>query len=56
MTLSTEQLLQLDQQHIWHPYASQINPPPAYPVVSASGVRLQLADGRKLIDGMSYWW
>ncbi|MFT6311470.1 MAG: adenosylmethionine-8-amino-7-oxononanoate aminotransferase [Porticoccus sp.] len=56
MTLSTEQLLQLDQQHIWHPYASQINPPPAYPVVSASGVRLQLADGRQLIDGMSSWW
>ncbi|MFB1034630.1 MAG: aminotransferase class III-fold pyridoxal phosphate-dependent enzyme, partial [Sinobacterium sp.] len=56
MTLSTEQLLQLDQQHIWHPYASQTNPPRTYPVVSASGVRLQLADGRQLIDGMSSWW
>ena len=56
MTQSTEQLLKLDQKHIWHPYASQIDPPPAYPVVSASGVRLQLADGRELIDGMSSWW
>ncbi len=28
-------------------------PPPAYPVVSAEGVRLKLADGRELIDGMS---
>lgn len=26
------------------------------PVVSAQGVRLKLADGRELIDGMSSWW
>jgi adenosylmethionine-8-amino-7-oxononanoate aminotransferase len=26
------------------------------PVVSAKGVRLRLADGRDLIDGMSSWW
>jgi adenosylmethionine---8-amino-7-oxononanoate aminotransferase len=26
------------------------------PVVSAAGVRLTLADGRELIDGMSSWW
>jgi adenosylmethionine-8-amino-7-oxononanoate aminotransferase len=26
------------------------------PVVSASGVRLRLADGRELIDGISSWW
>ena len=25
-------------------------------VVSASGVRLELADGRQLIDGMASWW
>ncbi len=31
-------------------------PLPAYPVVSASGVRLKLADGRELVDGMSSWW
>ncbi|MGK0498987.1 MAG: adenosylmethionine-8-amino-7-oxononanoate aminotransferase [Oceanicoccus sp.] len=54
--MSTEQLLNLDQQHIWHPYASMVNAPPVYPVVSADGVRLKLADGRELIDGMSSWW
>ncbi len=27
-----------------------------YPVESAQGVRIKLADGRKLIDGMSSWW
>lgn len=56
MTLSTEQLISLDQAHVWHPYASMDNPPPAYPVASAEGVRLTLTDGRELIDGMASWW
>ena len=53
---STDQLLTIDQNHIWHPYASMIDAPPVYPVVSAEGVRLKLADGRELIDGMASWW
>ncbi|MCP4598070.1 adenosylmethionine--8-amino-7-oxononanoate transaminase [Neptuniibacter sp.] len=53
--ISSEQIA-FDQQHIWHPYSSMINPPPMYPVESASGVRLKLADGRELIDGMASWW
>jgi adenosylmethionine-8-amino-7-oxononanoate aminotransferase len=31
-------------------------PGPVYPVVGARGVRLELADGREVIDGMSSWW
>lgn len=49
-------LLSFDQQHVWHPYTSLTRPLPTYPVVSASGVKLKLADGRELIDGMSSWW
>lgn len=45
-----------DARHIWHPYASAVNAPEVFPVVGASGVRLQLADGRSLIDGMASWW
>ncbi len=45
-----------DRQHVWHPYASATDAPEVYPVVSAAGVRLKLADGRELIDGMASWW
>lgn len=45
-----------DQQHVWHPYSAIGADLPLYPVVAAQGVRLILADGRELIDGMSSWW
>lgn len=48
--------LALDRAHLWHPYASMIDPMPTWPVISAAGVRLKLADGRELIDGMASWW
>lgn len=53
---SAAQWQQWDEQHIWHPYSSALQRPDIFPVVSAQGVRLQLADGRTLVDGMSSWW
>jgi adenosylmethionine-8-amino-7-oxononanoate aminotransferase len=49
------ELSELDRRHVWHPYSPLPGERPL-PVVSADGVRLRLADGRELIDGMSSWW
>ena len=49
-------LLAGDRAHIWHPYAAATDPGVIIPVTGASGVRLHLADGRELIDGMASWW
>ena len=48
--------LAFDRAHLWHPYAPIGGSAPPWPVVAADGVRLVLADGRRLIDGMSSWW
>ncbi|MGH3244403.1 MAG: adenosylmethionine--8-amino-7-oxononanoate transaminase [Spirillospora sp.] len=52
----TERMLAFDREHIWHPYAPMPGAAPVQSVVSADGVRLTLADGTELIDGMSSWW
>lgn len=48
--------LEFDRQHLWHPYTSMLDPLPSFPVHAAQGVELELADGRKLVDGMASWW
>ena len=56
MTRDVDELLALDRAHVWHPYAPMPAVAAPLPVASASGVRLRLADGRELVDGMSSWW
>ena len=45
-----------DRATIWHPYASATDAAEVVPVTGAAGVHLQLADGKRLLDGMSSWW
>jgi adenosylmethionine---8-amino-7-oxononanoate aminotransferase len=42
--------------HIWLPYTQMQTATLPVPVVSAQGVRIKLADGRELIDGIASWW
>ncbi|WP_090095640.1 adenosylmethionine--8-amino-7-oxononanoate transaminase [Lentzea jiangxiensis] len=51
-----DDLLKLDQAHVWHPYGPMPGTREPLLVSEASGVRLTLADGRELVDGMSSWW
>src|SRR5258707_2033373 len=46
----------LTLDHVWLPYTQMKTAELPVPVVSASGVRLRLADGRELIDGIASWW
>ncbi|MFD4179954.1 adenosylmethionine--8-amino-7-oxononanoate transaminase [Rhodococcus sp. NPDC058514] len=54
--LTEDQISRIDAEHLWHPYGAFPASTSALVVDSASGIRLTLADGRELIDGMSSWW
>ena len=45
-----------DGGHVWLPYTQMKIAPPPLAVERTDGVRLYLADGRVLIDGIASWW
>ncbi len=53
---SPSDLLRRDAEVSWHPYTQHGAGIPPLPVVSASGAWLTLADGRRVLDGISSWW
>ena len=48
--------LDIDRKHIWHPYSAIGKQQTLFHVDSAEGCTLTLKDGTKLIDGMASWW
>jgi adenosylmethionine-8-amino-7-oxononanoate aminotransferase len=43
-------------RHIWLPYSQMQTAPRPFEAVRTEGVRVHLAEGRVLIDGVSSWW
>ncbi|MEV0394892.1 adenosylmethionine--8-amino-7-oxononanoate transaminase [Polymorphospora rubra] len=54
--MTPDEVVALDRRHVWHPYAPMPATGDALVVTGADGVRLRLADGRELVDGMASWW
>lgn len=61
--LSATDIVRLDREHVWHPYAKLPATTDCIPIASAEGVHLHIAtddqDSREqqsLVDGMSSWW
>ncbi|MBF0631511.1 MAG: adenosylmethionine--8-amino-7-oxononanoate transaminase [Magnetococcales bacterium] len=52
----TQELIQLDRTHVWHPFTQEATAPPPIPIVSARGAWLYGADGRRYLDLISSWW
>ncbi|GAA1993564.1 adenosylmethionine--8-amino-7-oxononanoate transaminase [Catenulispora subtropica] len=52
----TPDLAAADRERVWHPYAPMPSVVEPFPVAGADGVRIRLADGRELVDGMASWW
>jgi len=50
--------LALDRAHVWHPFTQmkvhEADPP--VPVIGGEGCDLLLADGNRVLDGISSWW
>lgn len=57
--MQASDVVALDRDHLWHPYAPPVAPDPLYAVLEADGVRLVLDDGHgrhEVIDAMASWW
>jgi adenosylmethionine-8-amino-7-oxononanoate aminotransferase len=53
---SGSEILADDRRCVWHPYTSLLDADEPLACVGARDEFLELADGRKVIDGISSWW
>ncbi len=50
--------LDLDRAHVWHPFTQMLDheSDPPIPVIGGEGCDLLLANGDRVLDGISSWW
>lgn len=51
-----EDLIERDQDWVWHPFTPLVGAPAPIAITKASGVMLTTIDGREIIDAVSSWW
>ena len=51
-----KEILQFDNEYLWHPYAALRKTPARFLALSAKGTKIQTAEGLELIDAVSSWW
>lgn len=56
MTSRVPAWFEAGRPHIWSPYTQMKTASPPLAVSHTDGVRITLADGRELIDGIASWW
>jgi adenosylmethionine-8-amino-7-oxononanoate aminotransferase len=49
-------LIERDRSAVWHPYTPLVGAGSPVEVLGATAEFLELADGRRIIDGISSWW
>ena len=54
--VSATDFVRRDRASVWHPYTSLAEPDDPHVVVGAQDEFLELAGGRRLVDGISSWW
>lgn len=52
----SDSLIERDAKYCWHPYTQHSLEADPLPVVGTKGAWIELADGRRLLDGISSWW
>jgi len=56
MNKNNEDWIELDRQHLWHPYTQMATSPPPIPIARAEGSYLYTPEGRAILDAISSWW
>jgi len=52
----SDDLLDLDRRHVWHPFTQEQTAPPPLVAVGGQGAEIITADGKRYVDLVSSWW